>query len=85
MVKRKNDSGDGKRPKRKTFLKKGERYRDKHVIMVKELKARYEKLDVKNIKTFEDIPLSEETQEGLKDLGVKEPTEIQKESIGRIF
>lgn len=39
-------------------------------------------IDPKKIKHFKDLPLSDATQQGLKDHGFTEPTEIQRESIG---
>lgn len=36
-----------------------------------------------NIFPHRDLPLSDATKRGLKDSGYKDPTEIQKESIGK--
>ena len=82
MMKRKNKFDDGNKHKKKVPKKK-ESYKNKHPRIVQDFKARYEKLDPKKIKTFDDIPLSDATRDGLKALGVEEPTEIQKESIGK--
>ena len=49
---------------------------------IESLKAQYEKIDTKNIKTFKDFPISSETLKALRESGFEAPTEIQKESIG---
>jgi len=46
------------------------------------LKAKYENIDTKCIKTFSDFPISSETLKALKEDNFVTPTEIQKESIG---
>ena len=38
-------------------------------------------IDSKNIKTFSDLPLSEETKKGLAECEYEVPTEIQKETL----
>ena len=38
-------------------------------------------IDSKKVKTFADLPLSEETKKGLSECDYEIPTEIQKESI----
>ena len=45
------------------------------------LKAQYESYSSQKARTFQDLPLSQETLAGLKDAGYETPTEIQKESI----
>jgi len=49
---------------------------------IESLKARYEKIDTKSIKSFTDLPISTETLKALKADGFTVPTQIQKESIG---
>ena len=49
---------------------------------IESLKAQYEKIDTKNIKSFKDFPISSETLKALRESGFEAPTEIQKESIG---
>jgi len=49
---------------------------------INKLKAQYEKIDTKSIKSFSDLPISSETLKALAEDGFKVPTEIQKESIG---
>ena len=48
---------------------------------VKNLASKYDSYSSKKAKSFDDLPLSRETLEGLKIAGYSEPTEIQKESI----
>ena len=48
---------------------------------VNSLKTKYESYNSQRARTFEDLPLSKDTQSGLKDAGYSQPTEIQKESI----
>ena len=49
---------------------------------INSLKAKYEKIDSKSIKSFSDFPISSETLKALYEDNFKTPTEIQKESIG---
>jgi len=49
---------------------------------IESLKAQYEKIDSKSIKSFKDFPISSETLKALRESGFEAPTEIQKESIG---
>jgi len=49
---------------------------------ISDLKTSYEKINSKNIKTFNDFPLSDETARALKEDEFITPTEIQKQSIG---
>jgi ATP-dependent RNA helicase DDX10/DBP4 len=61
-----------KKPEKKTHKEENE---------ANELVLKYDKIDLKNVKTFKDLPLSGATQKALKDAGYSEPTQIQKESI----
>jgi ATP-dependent RNA helicase DDX10/DBP4 len=58
----------------------------KHVLEdneIQRIQDSYENIpDAKEIKTFDDFPLSSATRKGLKDCKYKFPTEIQKQSIG---
>ena len=45
------------------------------------LETQFNQIDVKTIKTFNDMPLSGATQKALKEAGYIEPTQVQKESI----
>ena len=45
------------------------------------LRAQYESYSSEAVKSFQDLPLSEETLAGLKDGGYSVPTQIQRESI----
>ena len=45
------------------------------------LRAQYESYNSEAVKSFQDLPLSEETLAGLKDGGYSVPTQIQRESI----
>lgn len=49
---------------------------------IENLQLQYEKIDIKNVKTFSDLPLSAGTLKALEAEGFKEPTEIQRQSIG---
>jgi len=49
---------------------------------IESLKAQYERIDTKSIKSFKDFPISSETLKALRESGFEAPTEIQKESIG---
>ncbi|XP_037026079.1 probable ATP-dependent RNA helicase DDX10 [Bradysia coprophila] len=49
---------------------------------IKELKSRYESIDVGNITLFKDLPLSLKTVAGLKNGRYFKPTEIQRQAIG---
>ncbi|KAJ6639002.1 putative ATP-dependent RNA helicase DDX10 [Pseudolycoriella hygida] len=49
---------------------------------IKELKSKYDSIDVKNITFFKDLPLSQKTMVGLKKSRYFKATEIQRESIG---
>jgi len=49
---------------------------------IESLKAQYERIDSKSIKSFKDFPISSETLKALRESGFEAPTEIQKESIG---
>jgi len=49
---------------------------------ISDLKTSYEKINSKNIKSFSDFPLSDETARALKEDEFITPTEIQKQSIG---
>jgi len=49
---------------------------------INSLKAKYENIDSKSIKSFSDFPISSETLKALAEDNFKTPTEIQKESIG---
>lgn len=50
---------------------------------IKNLQENYEKIpDFREIKTFDDFPLSRKTRKGLKANKFRVPTEIQKQSIG---
>ncbi|KAK0176046.1 hypothetical protein PV328_000223 [Microctonus aethiopoides] len=50
--------------------------------IIEELCAKYKTIDEAAIKTFDDLPLSLETQKGLKESNYIEPLPIQKQSIG---
>lgn len=58
----------------------------RHVLEDEEIKSLQEAyqnmLIPREIKTFDEIPLSSLTRKGLKDNKFKIPTEIQKQSIG---
>lgn len=49
---------------------------------IKELKSKYESIDVANITLFKDLPLSQKTIAGLKNGRYFKPTEIQRQAIG---
>jgi len=48
---------------------------------IADLHEKYKNIDSKNIKTFSDLPLSEETKKGLAECEYEVPTEIQKETL----
>ena len=45
------------------------------------LRAQYESYSSETVTSFQDLPLSAETQTGLRNAGYTTPTEIQRESI----
>ena len=49
---------------------------------VKNLQDRYDKIDVKTVAKFADLPLSSRTLKALEESGFTSPTEIQRESLG---
>lgn len=49
---------------------------------VTDILSKYETIDSSKIKSFSDFPLSKRTMKGLNKNKYKEPTEIQRESIG---
>lgn len=49
---------------------------------IKELKSKYETINVENITLFKDLPLSQKTIQGLKKSRYFKPTVIQRDSIG---
>ncbi|ALC49034.1 CG5800 [Drosophila busckii] len=51
-------------------------------LEIGELKAKYDDIDVNNIKLFADFPLSQKTQKALSEFKFKVPTEVQRQSIG---
>ena len=77
-----NKSKTNKNKKQKFEYKKKVPKTTKLEENINSLKARYEKIDTKSIKTFSDLPISSETMKALKEDDFEIPTEIQKESIG---
>ncbi|XP_057342176.1 probable ATP-dependent RNA helicase DDX10 isoform X2 [Microplitis mediator] len=67
------------RKKTKIIIKKNSK---PETILIKQLTAKYNKIDEANIKTFSDLPLSEQTQKGLAENGYKVPSDIQRQCIG---
>ena len=63
------------------IYKKTESKTSKEEVEAKNLVFKYDNIELKNVKTFEDLPLSGATQKALKEEGFSEPTDIQKESI----
>jgi len=49
---------------------------------VKNLQEQYDKIDVKTVEKFTDLPLSSRTLKALEESGFTSPTEIQRESLG---
>lgn len=49
---------------------------------IKELKSKYDSINVENITLFKDLPLSQKTVVGLKKSHYYKPTVIQREAIG---
>jgi ATP-dependent RNA helicase DDX10/DBP4 len=49
---------------------------------IEQMKSSYTTIDPKAAKTFKDLPISAATLAGLEEAGYREPTEIQRESIG---
>lgn len=49
---------------------------------IKNLTKRYDEIDPNSIETFEDLPLSQKTLDGLSNGGFTTPTDIQREAIG---
>jgi len=86
MEKKSKNKNKNKYVKHKEQRKKVHAPRVKKADVLKakiaDLKSRYESIDVNQIKTFSDFPLSEETLKGLKDMNYDVPTKIQKESLG---
>uniref|UniRef100_A0A336MAU9 ATP-dependent RNA helicase n=1 Tax=Culicoides sonorensis TaxID=179676 RepID=A0A336MAU9_CULSO len=48
---------------------------------IRELQSKYNEIDLNNVKTFADLPLSNKTLKGLKESNYKTPTEIQRQAI----
>lgn len=48
---------------------------------IKELKSKYDSINVENITLFKDLPLSQKTLQGLKKSKYYKPTAIQREGI----
>ncbi|XP_063707474.1 probable ATP-dependent RNA helicase DDX10 [Culicoides brevitarsis] len=48
---------------------------------IKNLRAKYDNVDLTKVKTFADLPLSKKTLKGLKESNYTIPTEIQKQAI----
>ena len=63
------------------IYKKPEKKRTKEENEARDLEFRYDKIDLKNVKTFKDLPLSSATLKALTEAGYTEPTQVQKESI----
>jgi len=55
---------------------------NKTLECIENLQSQYEKIDMQKVKLFSDLPLSPSTLKGLEEAGFKEPTEIQRQSIG---
>ncbi|KAF4521440.1 hypothetical protein B566_EDAN010597 [Ephemera danica] len=51
------------------------------VAVIKRLQDSYQSIDTSTVKSFTDLPLSDKTQQGLREHDFKEPTEIQRESL----
>lgn len=49
---------------------------------IKTLQTKYASIDTKNIRSFNDFPLSRKTMTGLQKCKYKKPTDIQQQSIG---
>jgi ATP-dependent RNA helicase DDX10/DBP4 len=49
---------------------------------VSDIVSKYEAIDSSQIKAFNDLPLCKRTMKGLEKSRYREPTEIQRESIG---
>ncbi|XP_058797143.1 probable ATP-dependent RNA helicase DDX10 isoform X2 [Phymastichus coffea] len=56
--------------------------RPPEIKIIKNLLSKYDEIDVLKIKKFTDLPLSSQTQKGLKDNGYVNLTDIQRQSIG---
>lgn len=82
----KNKKGDAKPTNKSTKNFKQFRVQPKKGVKeddeIKELKAKYESINVENITLFKDLPLSQKTVQGLKKSHYYKPTVIQRESIG---
>lgn len=70
-----------KKKKKQIFPKKNVTKTQKIDQNIKELQEKYTNIDSKRVKTFQDFPLSQETQKALEEFGFTEPTEIQKETL----
>ena len=70
-----------KREKEKRVFKKPPPKWKVELQEIEEVSAQYDDMKSEEVSQFADLPLSKHTQEGLKDAGYFNPTEIQREAI----
>ena len=71
----------GKRPREKRVFKKTESNWKIELREIDSLKAAYDSINLEELSTFADFPLSKRTQNGLRGAGYAAPTEIQRAAI----
>lgn len=71
---------DAKGNSRHTFVRKKD-LKEQEKWEIASLQKAYDDIKIDEINTFDDMPLSQRTKNGLADFGFLEPTEIQRDSI----